>query len=72
MARRPVRPSAPRQSASDYLRELRAGLHAVATSVDLDDEPADTMGALLAGRGDVERVIEIGDADAAHAARRSR
>lgn len=71
MSRRSVRPSAPRQSAADYLRELRAGLYAPATSIDLGDEPTDVMGALLAGRGDVARVIEIGDADAAHAARRS-
>lgn len=66
MARRRSLPSAPRRSAADYLRELRAGLHAVPTSIDLGDEPTDVMGALLAGRGDVDRVIEIGDADAAH------
>jgi hypothetical protein len=72
MARRHVRPPAARLSTADYLRELRAGLHAPATSVELEDETSDVMGALLSGRGDVERVIEIRDADARNATRSTR
>lgn len=62
MARR-REPGALTQSAADYLRELRAGMHAPATSVDLSDEP-ETFTALLTGRRDPSRTIELHDADA--------
>jgi len=66
-----VRQSSDRSSLAQVKAEI-ADFYQNIRTVNLDDEPElDTMGALLSAREDVQRGIEIRDADARHRAERS-
>ena len=68
-ARRQIDPD-PRRSAAEVKAEIAAAYDRLSAAVDLDE--TDVMGVLLAGRADVQRVIELRDADAAHRAEGAR
>ena len=68
-ARRQIDPE-PRMSAAEIKGEIAAAYARLREPVELETDDCDPLAALLAGRSDVERVIELRDADAAHRAER--